>query len=181
MTGERTQRIRVTHHQYVLTDTDAEPAEQGTGDGLAGNGLVAVNAEGTHASVMTGTSYGDVNVTFEVRDTEPLLAPGGWDEIVDVSLYFSGQGPMVGGPVTDDLEDVPLPAGEEDYRWWRFRIHARGRDAASAAGDIYADEGDTVLEEHRIQIWPAPRTPQTRHRLTDQTGARIRTPDTPQA
>ncbi|MGV9567550.1 hypothetical protein [Streptomyces sp. NPDC003480] len=154
--AERTLRICVSHNQYVLFDTDAEAPIQGIDNVLAGNGLVTVNEEGTYASVLTGTSHGHVDVTFAVHDTEPPLVTDAWDDVVEVSLYFSGQGPMVGGPVTDDVDDVPLLGGEDDYQWWRFRIHARGRDAASALGGVDAEAGDAVIEQHRIQIWPAP-------------------------
>ncbi|MEC4018301.1 hypothetical protein [Streptomyces sp. H27-D2] len=177
MQAQRPTRVQVSHHQYVLFDTDAEPLERGIDDILAGNGLVSVNSEATYASVVTGTSYGDVDVAFEVSGTEPPLRTDGWDEVVETSLYFPGLGPMVGGPVTDDLDLVPLLGPDEEYQWWRFRIHARGRDAASAAGDIYADEGDTVLEQHLLQGWPAPREPEVRHKLTDQFGTRSRTLD----
>ncbi|MFE7396406.1 hypothetical protein [Streptomyces sp. NPDC057557] len=43
---------------------------------------------------------------------------------------------------------VTLLGEEGEYQWWRFRIHARGRDAASAVGDICAKEGGTVVEQH---------------------------------
>lgn len=171
-------RVRVSHHQYVMFDTDAEAPEQDIDDRLEGNGLVRVNNESTYASVLTGTSYGDVDVVFDVTSAEPPLNCEGWDEVVEVSLYFPAEGPLVGDPLSDDLDEVPLLGDAEEYQWWRFRVHARGRDAAAAAGDIYADEGDTVLEEHLVQIWAAPRTAEIRHRLTDQAGRRSRTADT---
>ncbi|MER5360761.1 hypothetical protein [Streptomyces sp. NPDC002785] len=104
---------------------------------------------------------------------EPPLTCEGWDEVVEVSLYFPAEGPLVGEPLSDDLDEVPLLGDPETYQWWKFRIHARGRDAA--AGDINEDEGDTVLEQHLIQIWAAPQAAEIRHRLTDQVGRRSRT------
>ena len=118
---------------------------------------------------MTGTPHGDLEVTFDVRDSEPPLDTDSWDETVDISMYFSGQGPMVGDPVPDDLLDVPLLGDEEHYQWWRFRFHARGRDTAQVP--------DGPPEEHLVQAWPAPRAPEVRHKLTDQTGYRRRNPD----
>ncbi|MFI9724396.1 hypothetical protein ACIHFE_32970 [Streptomyces sp. NPDC052396] len=84
--------------------------------------------------------------------------------------------PLVGGPVTDDVDGVPLLGGEDNYRWWRFRIHARGRDATSSVGAVYADQGDEVPEQHLIQAWPAPRAAESRLKLTDQVGTRSHAP-----
>ncbi|MFE6682586.1 hypothetical protein [Streptomyces sp. NPDC057729] len=175
MTVQGPARVRVSHHQYVLLDTDAQEPDQDIDDWLAGSGLVYVNAEATYATVLTGTSYGDVDVVFDVTVGEPPLSCEGWDEVVEVSLYFPSEGPLVGDPLSEDLVEVPLLGEEGEYQWWRFRIHARGRDAASAVGDIYAEEGDTVLEQHLVQIWAAPQAPETRHRLTDEVGRRRRT------
>ncbi|MFJ8855484.1 hypothetical protein [Streptomyces sp. NPDC102437] len=99
----------------------------------------------------------------------------GWGEVVEISLYFRTEGPLVGDPLSEDLAEAPLLGDEEAYQRWRFRIHAQGRDAASAVGDIHAEEDDTVLEQHLIQIWASPHAPEIRHRLTDQTGRRRRT------
>ncbi|WP_125264484.1 hypothetical protein [Streptomyces alboflavus] len=162
-------QVPVSHHQFVLLDTDAEAPEESIDDTRAGNGLVTVNAAGTYASVMTGTPHGDLEVTFDVRDSEPPLDTDSWDETVDISMYFSGQGPLAGDPVPDDLLDVPLLGDDEHYQWWRFRFHARGRDTAHAP--------DGPPEEHLVQAWPAPRAPEVRHKLTDQTGHRRRNPD----
>ncbi|MFJ8856475.1 hypothetical protein [Streptomyces sp. NPDC102437] len=175
MTLQGPARVQVSHHQYVLLDTDAEEPDQDIDDTLAGNGLVYLNTESTYATVLTGTSYGDVDVVFDVTASEPPLSVDGWDEVVEVSMYFPAEGPLVGDPLSEDLVEVPLLGDEEEYQWWRVRIHARGRDAASAAGDICADEGDTVLEQHLVQIWAASQAPEIRHRLTDQTGRRRRT------
>ncbi|MEU1313427.1 hypothetical protein ABZ419_31660 [Streptomyces cinnamoneus] len=76
--------------------------------------------------------------------------------LVEVSLYFSGQGPVIGDPI-DAEDDLPLFGGDDHYQWWRFRIHARGCDAASAMGDIFADDGDEVLEHLLSRSGPPPR------------------------
>ncbi|WP_331737206.1 hypothetical protein OG520_44310 (plasmid) [Streptomyces sp. NBC_00984] len=175
MTVQGPARVQVSHHQYVLLDTDAEEPDQDIDDRLAGNGLVYTNQASTYATVLTGTSYGDVDVVFDVIAGEPPLNCEGWDEVVEVSLCFPSEGPLVGDPLSEDLVEVPLLGEEGEYQWWRFRIHARGRDAASETGDIHAEEGDTVLEQHLVQIWAAPQAPETRHRLTDEVGRRRRT------
>jgi len=178
MTVQGPARVQVSHHQYVLLDTDAEEPDQDIDDTLAGNGLVYANAESTYATVLTGTSYGDVDIVFDVTASPPPLSCESWDEVVEISMHFPSEGPLVGDPLSEDLVEVPLLGNEEEYQWWRLRIHARGRDAASAAGDIHTDEGDTVLEQHLIQIWAAPQAPEIRHQLTDQTGQRRRTAST---
>ncbi|MER6093364.1 hypothetical protein [Streptomyces bluensis] len=175
MQADRTARIRVSHHQYVLFDTDAEPPSREIDDRLAGNGLVAVNAQGTYAAVTTGTPYGDVEVTFAVSLSPPPLLLDSWDDAVEVSLFFSGQGPMAGEPTTDDVVDVPLFGEPEDHQWWRFRIHARGRNAPSPAATPTAQ--GTTHEQHLIQVWPAPRAAEIRHKLTDRVSAPTHTTD----
>ncbi|WJV51762.1 hypothetical protein [Streptomyces flavofungini] len=162
-------QVPVSHHQYVLLDTDAEAPFEDIDDRRAGSGLVSVNAQGTYASVKTGTPHGDLDVTFDIQPAEAQADFEGWDEVVEVSLHFSGDGPLAGDPVSDDYVNVPLLGEEDDFQWWRFRIHARGRDTAH--------DPSTPPEQHLIQIWPAPRAPEIRHKLTDQTGHRRRDPD----
>ncbi|MEU2560957.1 hypothetical protein ABZ626_16710 [Streptomyces longispororuber] len=153
----------------MLLDTDAEAPFEDIDARRAGSGLVSVNAEGTYASVKTGTPDGELDVTFDVHPAEAPADFGDWDEVVEVSLYFSGAGPLAGGPVSDDYVTVPLLGGEDDYQWWRFRIHARGRDTVH--------DPSAPPEQHLVQVWPAPRAPEIRHKLTDQTGHRRRNPD----
>ncbi|WP_282797585.1 hypothetical protein [Streptomyces sp. CC224B] len=153
----------------MLLDTDAEAPFEDIDARRAGSGLVSVNAEGTYASVKTGTPDGELDVTFDVHPAEAPADFGDWDEVVEVSLYFSGAGPLAGDPVSDDYVTVPLLGGEDDYQWWRFRIHARGRDTVH--------DPSAPPEQHLVQVWPAPRAPEIRHKLTDQTGHRRRNPD----
>ncbi|MBB5109437.1 hypothetical protein [Streptomyces spectabilis] len=181
----------MSHHQYVLFDTDAEAPFERIDDLRAGNGLVSINSEGTYASVLTGTPYGALEVSFDTCPGEPELDCTGWDEVVEVSLCLPGHGPLVGDPVSDDTTLVPLlpghgPApieatdsgedlddeedeGRDDAQWWRFRFHARGRDTTA--------DPHSPPERHFVQIWPAPRAGEIRHKLTDQTGHRTRNPD----
>ncbi|MCI3927846.1 hypothetical protein [Streptomyces sp. AN091965] len=177
-------QISVSHHQYVLFDTDIEAPFGRIDDLKAGNGLVSLNPEGTYASVMTGTSYGALEVSFDICPGEPELDCTGWDEVVEVSLYLPGHGPLVGESVSDDTILVPLllehayaptedadsgedldddgeedDEGSADAQWWRFRFHARGRDTAT--------DSHGPPEQHLVQIWSAPRAREIRHRLTD--------------
>ncbi|MFJ8855483.1 hypothetical protein [Streptomyces sp. NPDC102437] len=66
MTVQGAARVQVSNHQYVLLDTDAEEPGQDIDGTLAGNGLVSTNAESTYATVLTGTSYGHVDIAFDV-------------------------------------------------------------------------------------------------------------------
>ncbi|MER6916050.1 hypothetical protein ABT354_30630 [Streptomyces sp. NPDC000594] len=171
MRAGETMRIGVTHHLYVITHTDAEEPDD---DRTTGNGLVWLNEEGDQANIMTGTSWGDINVTVEIHDTEPEPELIPWDEAVEFSMRFTRDGPMIGSLITEDLTDLPIPSGEGDDRPWRLRLHARGRDTATTLGDRPVLPDGTLPEHHLIQLWPAPQTPENRLKLTDRTGARSR-------
>ncbi|WP_331726461.1 hypothetical protein [Streptomyces uncialis] len=166
-------QVDVTHHQYVITDTDAEEPDDSDDAFRTGNGLLRVNAESTQASVRTGTAWGTVSVGVDVRDTPPPPAEAGageWDEIVEVSMHFTGDGPLIGSLITEELDILPGYPDGASGQWWRVRFHARGRDTA-AAGDP-----TDVSEEHHIQLWPSAQADEIRHKLTDRTGTRSRTP-----
>ncbi|PKV82757.1 hypothetical protein [Streptomyces sp. TLI_146] len=170
MKADRTVQVSVSHHQYALFNTDAEPPSRQIAERLTGNGLVSVNAEGTYAAVITGAPYGEVEVVFAVSLSEPPLDVDGWDDVVEVSLFFPGLGPMAGDAITDDVVSVPLLGGPEHFRWWRFRFHAVGRDTASC-------EDPALQERHLIQAWPASRAAESRYKVTARPGARIPTTD----
>ncbi|MFJ4774520.1 hypothetical protein ACIP88_36365 [Streptomyces uncialis] len=163
-------QVDVTHHQYVITDTDAEEPDDSDHAFRTGTGLLRVNAEGNQANVRTGTPWGSITVDVDVLGTPPPPPEAGkWDEIVEVSMRFTGDGPMIGSPITGNLDILPgYPATATGTQWWRVRFHARGRDAAAA------DPAD-VSEEHHIQVWPADHAAdEIRHKLTDRTGTRSR-------
>ncbi|MBD2900541.1 hypothetical protein amrb99_95460 [Actinomadura sp. RB99] len=50
-----------------------------------------------------------------------------------------------------ELDLHPTPGGS-----YRLRFHARGRDAGTEAEFISADDGQDMVEEHLVLIWPAP-------------------------
>ncbi|MBB5937225.1 hypothetical protein [Streptomyces zagrosensis] len=176
MSDQRDMRISMSHSQYVLYGAHAEPVELTAEDLTGGNGLVSVNSAGTYISVMTGTSWGNVDLTIQVTKEEPAQHVDGWNEIVDVSMHVPLGELNIGDVTADCIEELCLPTGNEP-RWWRVRVHARGRDAAAEEGDMWAEEGDTVLEQHLLQLWPAPPAPEVRHKLTDEVGANVRNPD----
>ncbi|MCX4658160.1 hypothetical protein [Streptomyces uncialis] len=77
---------------------------------------------------------------------------------------------MIGSLITENLDILPgCPADATGTRWWRVRLHPHGRDTTAA-------DPANVPEEHHLQLWPADRADETRHRLTDRTGTRSRAP-----
>jgi hypothetical protein len=104
------------------------------------------------AMVLTGTQFGEIVVSVQSGDFDPGLDASGWDEVVEFSLTATpdsagvGISAMDGGP--EDLMAL-TPPGVGSYR---IRLHARGRDAGS---DLDVVEDDPV-EEHLLQVWPAP-------------------------
>ncbi len=162
-------RINARYGQYFIEGRNCDvgsPTPQG------GNGLIWV----THgaAAIQTGLDTGDLPLTVTVTDQEPPLEADEWEEIVEVSMVIPGNGLAVYAPGDLPEAGVGLPAGEDETRAWRLRVHARGRDAGRDAEFIDADAGEEMVEEHAIQLWPAPPAPELRHRLTDQVGAEIR-------
>ncbi|MFE6776240.1 hypothetical protein [Streptomyces sp. NPDC057702] len=174
MSDQRDLRVSVSHSQYVLFTPDSEPLELTEEMLTSGNGLVALNDASTYASVMTGTSWGNVDLTIHIAREEPPLRGAGWDEIVEVSLHVPDGELSLGDVTADSVEELPLPADHQSL-WWRARVHARGRDAAAQRGDVWAEEGDPVPEQHLLCLWPAPPAPEIRHKLTDEVGTHTRT------
>ncbi|MFH8387530.1 hypothetical protein ACH4E7_42695 [Kitasatospora sp. NPDC018058] len=54
---------------------------------------------------------------------------------------------------------------------YRLRVHVRGRNEGLDLEDNYGDP----VEFYLIQAWPAPVTPEIRHKLTDRRGEQVRT------
>ncbi|MGW2696108.1 hypothetical protein ACWC3Y_30610 [Streptomyces sp. NPDC001296] len=142
------------------------------------NGLVASIAApgvlrdpGDFAIVMTGTETGPVSATVQAAAREPGPANlDAWDEVVEVSLMLPGENPAVVTDFDDD-ESSSLPAftvlGPGPYR---VRVHARGRDAGQEA--LMVD--DEPVEEHLIQVWPAPAAPTHVIKTSDTYGTTFR-------
>jgi hypothetical protein len=140
------------------------------------NGLVAtLNVQGqlaepgVHAVVMTGTDTGPIALTVELLDAPPgAVDTESWAEVVDFSPAFE-DGDLVVSTVNDTGdEEFPdfsdLPPGP-----YRVRLHARGRDQANE--DVMVE--DEPIEEHLLQVWPAPSAPSEVHKVTDAYGAEI--------
>jgi hypothetical protein len=116
----------------------------------AATGLVGL-ARGL-AMVLTGTQFGHVACSVQSGDSDPGLDVAQWDEVIEFSLAASPGSPglgiaaMDGGP--DELTALTAP-GPGNYR---VRLHARGRDAGAGL-DVVAGK---PVEEHLLQVWPAP-------------------------
>jgi hypothetical protein len=144
-----TARLSVEDGQYWITDMDPdvefELPEPGGASGLAG-------VAGNLAVVLTGTQFGTVSVTVQAGDTDPGLDAGPWEEVVECSLRCGpGRQPLgitSGGQGADSLQGLTRTGAES----FRLRIHARGR-AAGAERDVVTG---TPVEEHLVQVWPAP-------------------------
>lgn len=144
-----TARLSVQDGQYWITDMDPdvefELPEPGGAGGLAG-------AAGNLAVVLTGTQFGNVSVTVQAGDHDPGLDAGSWEEVVECSLGCGAArqplGITSGGQGPASLQGLTRPGAES----FRLRIHARGR-ADGAERDVVAGK---PVEEHLVQVWPAP-------------------------
>jgi hypothetical protein len=160
-------RLHIEDGQYWVADNDwgrefVLPAPGGS------SGLVGISPG--LAVVITGTQFGNVEVTVQAGESDPGLDTGPWDDVTEVSLTSGpgAQGISVtsGGQGPYELQYL-TPPGEGSYR---VRVHARGRDAG-AARDVVNGK---PVEKHLIQIWSAPPAAETIHKTTDQVGAGYR-------
>ncbi len=160
-------RLHIEDGQYWISDNDPS-IEFVLPDPGGVSGLVGVSAG--LAIVITGTQFGNVEVTVQAGESDPGLDTAPWDDVTEISL--SGGPGSLGVSVTSggqgpyELQYL-TPPGAGSYR---VRVHARGRDAG-AARDVV---NGRPVEEHLIQIWPAPPAPETIHKTTDQVGAGYR-------
>lgn len=160
--------VWVHYHQYYLMDPDDDDPLRQLRSAYS-NGLVEV-VPGA-AAITTGLHTGDIALTVETWDEPPPLVLDTWDEVIEISLSWPGlHATVADGQQTplDDLPDIPdlAVAGTSSYR---LRVHARGRDEGQAV-DTLEDEQQPI-EEHLIQVWPAPLAPETTHKATDSVGA----------
>jgi hypothetical protein len=161
-------RLSIEDGQYWVTDGNPD-ADLARPDPGGDNGLVGVAAG--LAIVVTGTQFGNVGLIVATGDSDPGLNLGGWDDVVEVS-FTPGQGGQglgitSGGLGPDSLQ--ALTAGGTGT--YRVRVHARGRDAG-AEQDVVTDN---PVEQHLLQIWPAPAAAELIHVATDRFGQAFRT------
>jgi hypothetical protein len=162
-----TVRLHIEDGQYWISDNDLG-REFALPDPGGDSGLVGVSPG--LAIVITGTQFGNIEVTVQAGEKDPGLDTGPWDDVSEISLPSGpgAQGVSVtsGGQGPYELQSL-TPPGAGSYR---VRVHARGRDAG-AARDVV---NGRPVEEHLIQIWPAAPEPETIRKTTDQVGAGYR-------
>ncbi|MFD3580497.1 hypothetical protein [Streptomyces sp. NPDC058644] len=172
-TTTATATVWASDHQYYVCGEEFD-TEGFTYTGF--NGLLAplsprrgITTPGSFALLMTGTELGPVRVTL-TQHTAPPPSPDldAWDDIVEASLLMPGANPGI----TDAHDSDPLPpltdtAGAP----CRIRAHARGRDRGHQQLII---DGEDPLEEHLLEVWPAPTAPLYTWKTTDAYGATLR-------
>jgi hypothetical protein len=122
------------------------------------------------AMVLTGTQFGNVACGVQPGDSDPGLDAAQWDEVIEFSLAASPDSPglgisaMDGGP--DELTAL-TPPGPGSHR---LRLHVRGRDAGAGLDVVTGDP----VEEHLLQVWPAPASGMIIRKASDAFGRAIR-------
>ncbi|MEU8548232.1 hypothetical protein AB0C81_14785 [Streptomyces roseoverticillatus] len=164
--GAATARLSVPEGQYAILSPGAEDAQDSipdTGE-VAATGLFAAGTDG--ALVITGTDQGDIGIRVELWSGAPGADDATWEDVVEDSYTATG---------TARVQNVEgRPAGLPDLAWsgpgtYRMRVSVRGRDLG--ADHDGADEGRPApVEQHLIQVWPAPPAPPHALKLTDELG-----------
>ncbi|WP_424893570.1 hypothetical protein [Streptomyces sp. XH2] len=166
--GAATARLSVPEGQYAILSPGAEDAQDsipGTGE-VAATGLFAAGTDG--ALVITGTDQGDIGIRVELWNGAPAVDDTAWEDIVEDSYTATGTAHVV------NVEGGP--AGLPDLAWsgpgtYRMRVSVRGRDlGADDDGTGTEQAGPAPVEEHLIQVWPAPPAPPHALKLTDELG-----------
>ncbi len=160
--AEGTALVDIQKGQYTLWGVDGVSRTSRSGV----NGLFQL-AEG-NVLVLTGTKDGPLRLTVETHSQEPPLKLEGWNDIVEVTQRSTTDevavAPLFEAPV-EGLPKLKVSAGSAI----RIRIHARGRDEADKYWGV-----DEPIEEHLLQMWPAPEADDICHRLSDGFGEVMR-------
>jgi hypothetical protein len=152
-------RVEVQDHFYWICESGTFP----TTVDLTGSGTGLINVQDGTAAVITGTGMGPVDVRTESLHNRPEELASGWDEVAEASLASSGQPLVIVN--FDGFICATLPVdGPGSYR---LRVHARGRDAANEHVTSLVEP----LEEHLLQLWPAPEQETQLLETRDQFGA----------
>ncbi|MGW1728667.1 hypothetical protein ACWCQK_38045 [Streptomyces sp. NPDC002306] len=130
------------------------------------NGFVAPMAQG--ALIVTGINTGYVRVSLLTLEGPPVEPPAeSWEEIVEVSLHAAPKNNLQ----LESLEIgalAPATRAEPESSWYRFRVHARGRD-------LLRDEVSMdPVEDYLLISWPAGREDATILRSSESIERRMR-------
>ena len=100
--------------------------------------------------LVTGLHTGPVGMTINKSESDPGIDTS-WDEIVEVSFQAPRGEIVVVEWAADEGARVSLPAGS--YRARYFGL------AMQAANDLDTNVDDVPLDTYRLDMWPAPPTP----------------------
>ena len=155
--------VHVGENQYYIHDENQIGEEKFRPDH---NGVVRITEQGG-LHVIAGTNTGSIRVTVDLLDEEPDLTLDDWDEVVDVGYRATTDNARLASYPGAPVHGLPAlsHAGHGSYR---VRFHMRGRD------DPRNENPFTVVEEHRIAVWPSPWRSTKIHKATDDTGRRYR-------
>lgn len=110
------------------------------------NGLVAPMAQG--AIIVTGINTGYVRVSLLTLEDSPVEPPAeSWEEIVEVSLHAPKHNLQLESLEVGAL--APATLAEPESSWYRFRVHARGRDLLRDKVSM------DPVEDYLLISWPA--------------------------
>jgi len=114
------------------------------------NGLCGTASSGV-MFLLTGLHTGQVGFTIEVSESPPEV-DSSWEEIVEAPFLVSDL------PVAlyewGESSGQPLPLATGQYR---ARYSARNMQAGNDQDTSVDDE--TIIDEYRLQFWPAPAVP----------------------
>lgn len=149
--------VHPSHQQYYVRDWDCEyyPEVASLEEDL----LISVDAERHLIKVTTGMYGFDLPLTVEVLDAEPSADLTAWQEVSEATAVLTGPVLFIESILINQVDEFPLPAGPNQTRSYRVRVHATGRAEGREAVHVSANDGEPLPERHLIQVWPAPIEP----------------------
>ncbi|MDV7355753.1 hypothetical protein R4282_22430 [Rhodococcus oxybenzonivorans] len=132
-----TAAVAVDHHQFLLSERDAEPLDP------FAKGTVVEVGDG-FVSFFAGITYGPVEVSVEVLDAAPTSTEvEQWEAVEETSIVADADIILSTLDGNEAPTVPPIPAGD-----YRVRVHARGRDVKAGL------EVSEVVEHYLVQLWP---------------------------
>lgn len=133
------------HYGFINLTTNADELDFDHAIGGQVNGLCGAASPGA-LRLITGLHTGNVPITVEWHDQEPLLAVD-WEDVVEAPINVENADAVLAA--FDSFEPLRLPAVGPH----RARYCARGLDAAHAQ-DTRMD-GEPAPDRYLLQLWPA--------------------------
>jgi hypothetical protein len=127
-------------HVHPVHDFPSDADVRGQSNGLC------VVAEPGALSLTIGLHTGEVPIVIEVLDAAPPVEAE-WEEVVEVSLFVDTTDYQLS--TFDASERLTLP----DLGPYRVRFNASGMDLT---GEVAVrNSGEPLLDQYRLQLWPA--------------------------